>query len=341
MIDFSSWLDLPLIWGLLIATAVFLYVLLDGFDLGCGILFPFAPSDKCRSRMMNSIAPFWDGNETWLVLGGGGLFAAFPVAYAILMPALYLPIIFMLLGLIFRGVAFEFRFKADANKDRKLWDVAFHVGSLVAAFMQGVVLGNFVQGVEVVGRGFAGGGLDWANGFSLVTGIAMVFGYALLGATWLIMKTEDETQAWARSVARYVVAFVAAAMAIVSIAMPFIDARIAEFWFSTPNMYYLLPLPLMSATVFLMLWRDLYDDAREARPFLLTLAVFLLGYIGLGISLYPWIVPFEFTIWDAAAHSTSQSILLIGTAIFLPIILCYTAYSYYVFRGKSSHEAMY
>jgi cytochrome d ubiquinol oxidase subunit II len=340
MIDFSTWLDLPLIWGLLIATAVFLYVVLDGFDLGCGILFPFAPSDKCRSRIMNSIAPFWDGNETWLVLGGGGLFVAFPVAYTILMPALYLPIMLMLMGLIFRGVAFEFRFKA-AEKDRKLWDMAFHGGSLLAAFMQGVVLGNFIQGVEVDGRNFAGGSLDWANGFAIVTGISLVFGYALLGATWLVMKTEDETQAWARNAAKYVLGFVAIAMAVVSIAMPFIDERISELWFSSPNIYYLLPIPLLTAFAFITLWRDLHKDVREVRPFLLSLALFLLGYIGFGISLYPWIVPFEFTLWDAAAASTSQSITLIGTAIMLPIILGYTAYCYYIFRGKSGHEAMY
>lgn len=340
MIDFSPWLDLPLIWGVLIATAVFLYVILDGFDLGCGILFPFAPSDKCRSRMMNSIAPFWDGNETWLVLGGGGLFVAFPVAYAILMPAFYLPIILMLMGLIFRGVAFEFRFKA-AEKDRKIWDVSFHAGSLLAAFMQGVILGNFVQGVEVDGRSFAGGSLDWANGFAITTGIAMIFGYALLGATWLIMKTEDETQIWARGVARYVLAFVALAMVIVSIAMPFVDERIADLWFSTPNIFYLLPVPLLTTIAFIMLWRDIRNDKREIRPFLLSLSLFLLGYIGFGISLYPWIVPFEFTLWQAAAVATSQSIVLIGTVILLPIILGYTAYCYYIFRGKSGHEAMY
>lgn len=339
MIDFSAWLDLPLIWGVLIATAVLLYVLLDGFDLGCGILFPLAPSDKCRSRMMNSIAPFWDGNETWLILGGGGLFVAFPVAYAILMPALYLPVILMLMGLIFRGVAFEFRFKAD-EADRKWWDAAFHGGSLLAAFMQGVILGNFVQGVTVEGRSFAGGALDWANGFAIVTGVALVFGYALLGATWLIMKTEDETQAWARKVARYVLVFVALAMLIVSISMPFIDARIQALWFSTPNLYYLLPIPLLTLVAFITLWFDI-GKQYELRPFLLSLGIFFLGYIGLGISLYPWIVPFEFTIWQAAAVSTSQSIMLIGTAFLLPIILVYTGYCYYVFRGKSGHEAMY
>lgn len=340
MIDFSPWLDLPLIWGVLIATAVFLYAVLDGFDLGCGILFPFAPSDKCRNRIMNSIAPFWDGNETWLVLGGGGLFVAFPVAYAILLPAFYLPIMLMLMGLIFRGVAFEFRFKAE-KKDRKLWDVAFHAGSLLAAFMQGVILGNFVQGVEVTGRSFSGGPLDWANGFAITTGIALIFGYALLGATWLVMKTEDETQKWARNVARYVLGFVGVAMAIVSIAMPFVDTRIANLWFSTPNIYFLSIIPILAGLAFLTLWRDLNKKTRQIRPFMLTLGLFLLGYIGFGISLYPWIVPFEFTLWQAAAVSTSQSITLIGTVIMLPIILVYTAYCYYIFRGKSGHEAMY
>lgn len=340
MIDFSSWLDLPLIWGILIATAVFLYVVLDGFDLGCGILFPFAPSDKCRSRMMNSIAPFWDGNETWLVFGGGGLLVAFPLAYAILLPAFYLPIILMLMGLIFRGVAFELRFKATM-KDRKIWDIAFHTGSLLAAFMQGIILGNFVQGVEVDGRNFAGGSLDWVNGFSIITGISLVFGYALLGATWLIYKTEDDTQIWARNTAKYVLGFVAIAMIIVSIAMPFVDDRILDLWFVTPNIYYLSIVPLLTSIIFIMLMRDLYDIKRELRPFFLSLMLFLLGYIGFGISLYPWIVPFEFTLWQAAAAPTSQSIVLIGVVFLLPIILSYTAYCYYIFRGKSGHEPMY
>lgn len=339
MFDFSSWLDLPLIWGVLIATAVFLYVLLDGFDLGCGILFPFAPSEKCRNKIMNSIAPFWDGNETWLVLGGGGMFAAFPVAYAIVMPALYLPVILMLLGLIFRGVAFEFRFKTE-GADRKLWDIAFHGGSLLAAFMQGIILGNFVQGFEVTDRSFSGGSLDWANGFAVVTGISLVFGYALLGATWLIWKCDGETQKWARWVTNYVLTFVILAMGIVSLCMPFINERIFDFWFSMPNMAFLSIIPFLTLVTFYMLWRSV-NDTHEVRPFLLSIAVFLLGYLGLGISMFPWIVPFSFTIWDAAAVSTSQSLLLVGTVIFLPIILAYTGYSYYIFRGKADEKSHY
>lgn len=340
MFDFSSFIDLPLIWFLLIATAILLYSLLDGFDLGCGILFPFAPSHKCRNKIMNSIAPFWDGNETWLVLGGGGLFAAFPVAYAIIMPAVYMPVILMLMGLIFRGVAFEFRFKAEPSARTK-WDVAFHGGSLLAAIMQGVILGNIIQGIEVTDRSFSGGALDWANGFALFTGAAVAFGYALLGACWLVYKTDGETQKWARMAGRYVLVFVAISMGIVSISMPFIDERIFSLWFSLPNLYLLLPLPVLTLAVIVLLMKDLGDEKREARPFLLACSIFLLGFLGLGISLFPWLVPFSFTIWDAAAAGTSLSLLLVGTVVFLPIILAYTAYSYYIFRGKSSDESIY
>ena len=341
MIDFSSWLDLPLIWGLLIATVLFLYVVLDGFDLGCGILFPFAPSDKCRSRMMNSIAPFWDGNETWLVLGGGGLLVAFPLAYAILLPAFYLPIILMLFGLIFRGVAFEFRFKATKDRQRRIWDTSFHAGSLLTAFMQGMIVGSFIQGVEVDGREFSGGPFDWATGFSMFTGIAWVFGYALLGATWLIMKTEDKTQEWARNVARYVLGFVLVGMFIVSVAMPIMDARIADLWFSLPNFFFVAPVPFLALVVAYYLLRVIREGRREITPFLLTLGLFLLSYIGFGISLYPWIVPFSYDLWEAAAVSTSLSFTLIGVVFTLPLILFYTGFCYYIFRGKSNDEAMY
>ena len=338
MFSFESFLDLPLIWFGLIGTALFLYVLLDGFDLGVGILFPFAPTDQCRDRMMNSIAPFWDGNETWLVLGGGGLFAAFPLAYAILMPALYMPVIFMLLGLIFRGVAFEFRFKA--TKSRPLWDYSFHFGSLVAAFMQGMILGAFVQGVEVDGRAFAGGSFDWLNAYSVMTGMALVFGYALLGATWLVMKTDGVTQEWARKSASYVLAYVGFFLVVVSISMPMMNSDVKTLWFSLPNFFYLLPVPLVTAGLFFVIWRDLHS-ANEYRPFFLSLGVFLLGYIGLGISLWPWLVPFTVTFRQAAAAGPSQSLLLVGTVIMLPVVLTYTAYCYYLFRGKASHESAY
>ena len=288
---------------------------------------------------MNSIAPFWDGNETWLVLGGGGLFAAFPLAYAIIMPALYIPVILMLLGLIFRGVAFEFRFKAT-GKSRRLWDYAFHFGSLAATFTQGMILGGFVQGINVAGRSFAGSAFDWLSAFSVMTGLALVCGYTLLGATWLIMKTDDATQDWARKCAGYILGFVGLFMALVSLSMPFINEGVKSFWFSIPNVFLLMPMPLLSIAVFVFLWHDLRTQ-REYRPFFLSLGLFLLNYIGLGLSTWPWLVPYEINIWQAAAAPESQSLLLVGTIIMLPLILAYTGYCYYVFRGKTTHEATY
>jgi cytochrome d ubiquinol oxidase subunit II len=339
MFSFERFLDLPLIWYGLIATAVFLYVLLDGFDLGVGILFPFAPSDQCRDRMMNSIAPFWDGNETWLVLGGGGLFAAFPLAYAVLMPALYIPVLLMLQGLIFRGVAFEFRFKAT-GKSRRVWDYAFHFGSLLATFMQGMILGAIVLGVKVEGRSFAGSAFDWLNAYSVMTGVALIFGYALLGATWLVLKTDQTTQDWARKCASYALGYVGVFLAIVSISMPVMNEDIRILWFSLPNLFLLIPIPTASLVLFIMIWRDLHTG-KECRPFFLSIGVFLTAYLGLGISLWPWAVPFVFTFRQAAATAPSQSLLLIGTAILLPVVLIYTGYSYYIFRGKASHETGY
>ena len=338
MFSLESFLNLPMIWYALIFTAIFLYVLLDGFDLGVGILFPFAPSEQCRDRMMNSVAPFWDGNETWLILGGGGLFAAFPLAYAVLMPALYIPIIAMLLGLIFRGVAFEFRFKAS-DKSRRIWDVSFHFGSLLTAFMQGMIIGAVVQGIQVEGRSYAGGAFDWLNAYSVMTGVAVVFGYAMQGATWLVMKTNGETQDWARKCAIYCIGYVAVFLAIVSISMPIMNEQIRIRWFSLPNFYFLLPIPTASLVLLIAIWRDIHKG-REIRPFFMSSGVFLTGYIGIAISMWPYIVPFAFTYSQAAAAPESQSLLLVGTVFLLPMILGYTAYCYYIFRGKASHEPM-
>ncbi len=338
MFSLEGFVDLPLMWFGLLVTALFLYVLLDGFDLGVGILFPFAPSDECRDRMMNSVAPFWDGNETWLVLSGGGLFAAFPLAYAILMPALYMPVILMLLGLIFRGVAFEFRFKAD--KSRFIWDYAFHFGSIVATFMQGMILGAFVKGVQVQGRSFAGNPFDWLNAYSFMTGVALLFGYALLGSTWLVMKTDEVTKDWARKCASYVLGNVGVFMGIVSISVPIMNAGVRDLWFTLPNFYYLVPVPLVTIALFIFIWRDLHRGV-ENRPFFLSVGVFLMGYLGLGISLWPWLVPFAVTFRQAAAAASSQSFLLVGTLVILPLVLTYTAFCYYVFRGKASREGYY
>ena len=336
MFSFESFVDLPLLWFGIIAIAIFLYILLDGFDLGVGILFPFAPTDQCRDRMMNSIAPFWDGNETWLVLGGGGLLAAFPLAFVILMPALYIPIILMLLGLIFRGVAFEFRFKAS-GKSQRIWDVSFHFGSALAALMQGMIIGAIVQGIEVEGRSYAGGAFDWLNAYSLMNGVGLLFGYALLGATWLVIKTDGETQAWARKSAAYAIGFVALALAAVSISVPIMNPDIRSLWFSMPNFFLLAPIPTASGIMLVIIWRDLHTD-REVRPFLLSFGVFLTGYLGIAISMWPYVVPFAVTYRQAAATPESQSLLLVGTAVMLPLILAYIGYCYYVFRGKASHE---
>lgn len=338
MFNYGDVLDLPLIWGGLIALSVFIYVLLDGFDLGCGILFPFAGSDKNRSRIMNSIAPFWDGNETWLVLGGGGLFAAFPVAYGIIMSGLYLPVIFMLFGLIMRGVAFEFRFKA--NKRRHVWDSFFFVGSVVAAFLQGVMLGALIQGMEASNRLYTGGPFDWLTPFALVCGVAVVIGYALLGSTWLIIKTEHKLQVWARKVSEWLLFALVAAMIVVTVFMYFSDIDAVGNWFSMPSILYLAPMPIIVALLFFVMRKDLTGE-REYRPFLLTAALFLMGYIGVCSAIFPYIVPYQMTIYEAAAADTSLSFMLVGAGIMLPIILSYTAFAYYTFKGKTDHEHMY
>jgi cytochrome d ubiquinol oxidase subunit II len=324
-------LDLPLVWAAIIVVGVIMYVLLDGFDLGVGILFPFLPTDQDRDLAMNSVAPIWDGNETWLVLGGAGLFAAFPLAYAVILPGTYLPLIVMLLGLIFRGVAFEFRFKAESS--RHWWDRSFHYGSLAATIAQGMVLGAFIQGFAVANRQYAGGMFDWLTPFSLMTGVALVSGYALLGATWLIWKTERELQDRCYRLARNFLLVVLAFIVSVSLWTPLLHPEIAGRWFTWPNIAYLSPVPLVTGLVAFALWRAL-EERREALPFVLSLALFLLSFLGLGISLWPNVVPPDISIWEAAAPPETQLFILIGTAILLPIILAYTGFTYFVFRGK-------
>ncbi|MBC00790.1 MAG: cytochrome d ubiquinol oxidase subunit II [Rhodobacteraceae bacterium] len=325
-------LDLPLIWALLIAAAVFLYVVLDGFDLGLGILFPTARSATERDVMMNSVAPVWDGNETWLVLGGGGLYAVFPLAYAILMPALYAPIFAMLFGLVFRGVVFEFRFKSSEQR-RWIWDIAFFLGSLTAALAQGVILGAIVQGIAVEGRAYAGGWLDWLTPFSVMTGVAVVIGYALLGATWLVWKCEGPMQDHFRGLALTLMFAMLAMIGIVSLWTPALDPAIAARWFEMPQILYTAPVPLMVLGLAVVLFRSL-NGTRDALPFLASLALFLVTFAGLGISLYPNIVPPTITIWEAAAPDSSLAFLLAGAAVLIPMILAYSAYAYWIFRGK-------
>jgi len=324
-------LDLAFIWAVLIAIAVLAYVLLDGFDLGIGILFPFLKNERQRDVAMNTVAPVWDGNETWLVLGGGGLFAVFPLAYAVIMPALYAPIIAMLLGLIFRGVAFEFRWKA--NRSRAIWDWSFTLGSLTAAFAQGIMLGALVQGIEVADRAYAGGWWDWLTPFSIATGIAVIIGYTLLGATWLIVKTEGDLQEQAYRWAKTAGIGTIVMIGIISLWTPFLNDIFMQRWLAFPAIIYAAPVPILVLAAAFSLYKGL-QMRRELQPFLSALALFVLCFIGLGIGFYPYMVPHSITIWDAAAPDSSLLFLLVGASVLLPLILAYTAYSYWVFRGK-------
>jgi cytochrome d ubiquinol oxidase subunit II len=321
---------LPVIWAALIGIAVAMYVILDGFDLGIGILFPFSKSEAERDQMMRSVAPFWDGNETWLVLGGGGLWVAFPVAYAVIMPAFYLPVIVMLLALIFRGVSFEFRLVSES---KTAWNFAFIAGSTLAAFSQGVILGSLIQGVTVQNGAFAGGHFDWATPFAFLCGFALIAGYALLGATWLIMKTEGPVAERARGQAKICLLLVLAFMAVVSLWTPWSIPRIAERWFSLPNFYFLWPVPTITGLIAYGLWRSI-EARRDVLPFVASVALFLLGYLGLVISSYPYLVPPMLTVWQTAAAPSSQIFMLIGTVFLLPIILGYVIFIYWLFRGK-------
>lgn len=324
-------LDLVPLWAAILALAVFMYVLLDGFDLGVGMLFGLRPQAEDRERMVASVAPVWDFNETWLILGGGGLMAVFPLAFAIIMPALYFPILVMLLGLVFRGVAFEFREVAGAR--RHIWDRGFFWGSLAAAYAQGVVLGNFITGFPIHGRQFAGTSWDWIQPFPLLTGLGVVCGYVLLGATWLIMKTEGELQHWSRRWAGRSLIGVLAFIVLISVWTPSAYPQIAARWFSWPNMLWFSPVPILTALLALTLVRGL-RRGWEVAPFLCAFGLFFLAFTGLVISLWPFIAPPYITLWDAAAAPKSQGFLLIGTMFLLPVLLLYVAWSYWVFRGK-------
>ncbi len=326
-------LDLPLIWAVLIAFAVLAYVVLDGFDLGVGILFAVEREDEARGVMLNSVAPVWDGNETWLILGGGGLFAVFPTAYAVIMPALYPAIIAMLLALVFRGVAFEFRYRATSVRGRRGWDAAFALGSTAAAFCQGLALGGLVQGIKVVHDAYAGGWFDWLTGFTLLCGIAVVAGYALLGATWLVWRTEGALQFRARRHARALAAAVLGLIVVVSLWTPMLSPAFSRRWFSWPGILLTSPVPILVALLAWGFWRAM-SRRQERAPFFCVIGWFVLCYLGLGISLWPEIVPPSLTIWQAAAPPASQAFLLVGALVLVPLILAYTGYAYWVFRGK-------
>ncbi|KAB7780695.1 cytochrome d ubiquinol oxidase subunit II [Xanthomonas sp. LMG 12460] len=330
---------LPVIWFGVIGFGVLMYVLLDGFVLGLGILAPFAEDEDQLDLMMNTAAPIWDGNETWLVLGGAGLLAAFPKAYAIVLSALYLPVLLMLIALVFRGVAFEFRFKARSSK--YLWGWAFALGSLCAAFWQGVILGALVEGMPLQDGKYLGGVLGWFSPFSMLTGAAVVFGYALLGGSWLILKTEGAMQRIARTLTRPLVLVVVVFMGLVSAWLPFLDSRIMARWFHDGNFWWLSPVPLLVLVNALALWWAAMAQGRDARPFVLTLCFFVLGFFGLVLGIWPNIVPPGLTIWEAASPPSSQGFVLAGLAVLLPVILGYTAWSYRVFRGKITADTGY
>ena len=323
--------DLAFIWAGLIAFAVLVYVILDGFDLGIGILYPFARSEKDRDMMMNSVAPVWDGNETWLVLGGGGLFAVFPLAYAIIMPALYIPITIMLLALVFRGVSFEYRWRTVRWKG--FWNYAFFGGSIMAAFTQGIALGALVQGIEVSGRAYAGGWFDWLTPFSILTGFAVVVGYALLGATWLVLKTEGDLNVQMRRYAWWLGAGTLGLIGIVSLITPFLDPIYFERWFNLPGSLVSMVVPVVMLGLVWAFFTSL-NDGKDLQPFLSALGFFVVSFIAIGISFYPMMVPPSLTIWQVAAPDSSLAFALVGAVILIPIILAYTAYAYWVFRGK-------
>lgn len=329
-------IDLSLIWFVIIIFATLMYIVMDGFDLGIGILFTVIRDPDDRDVMVNSVAPVWDGNETWLVLGGAGLFGAFPLAYAVIVDALTLPLTLMLLGLIFRGVAFEFRFKATPGH-RPFWDRAFLAGSLAATFFQGVVVGAVIEGFPVADRAFAGKPLDWFTPFNLFCGAGLTVAWSLLGASWLILKSEGSLQSAMRRYVRPLLLALLGVIAIISLWTPLNHPAIAERWFSLPNLWYLAPVPALVLLFSALLWRYAADPRSHHLPFVFTLGLIFLGFSGLGISIWPYIIPPSITLWQAAAPAASQGFMLVGALLIIPVILGYTAWSYLVFRGKVRH----
>ena len=321
--------DLVYIWAGIVAFGIIMYVLMDGFDLGLGMLFPFAPDEEARDVMMNSIAPVWDGNETWLVLGGVGLLAAFPLVYAVFLPALYIGVFFLVAGLIFRGVAFEFRFKAKTS--RYLWNWSFTIGSTVAAFAQGAVVGAYIEGFETENMRYVGGAMDWVTPFTVLTGFGIVAGYALLGATWLIMKSEDYIQAWAYKITPWLLLAVLVVFAAISVWTPLINPLVAERWFGSISWIWLLPV--LAALCAYRIFSSVRQK-RNGTPFVATMGMFIFTYLGLLASKFPYVVPPNYTLWDASSAHESQLFLLIGLLFVIPFVLGYTAWTYWVFRGK-------
>lgn len=328
-------IDLTVVWAGIIGFAIVAYVVMDGFDLGIGILFPLFKVGRDRDTAMNSIAPVWDGNETWLVLGGGGLLAAFPLAYAIILPALYAPLIAMLLGLVLRGVAFEFRWRDSAH--RPLWDTAFTLGSFVATFAQGIALGALLQGITVTGRSYGGGWWEWLSPFSLLTGAGLVVGYALLGACWLNWKTEGGLQDQVVGYAGKLGSALLVMIGLISLATLTLEAQYYTRWLSYPGVLATAQVPLATLIVTALFYRSL-KLRKDVQPFLWALALFGLCLLGLGVSIWPNVIPARVSIWAAAAPHSSQVFMLVGASVLVPVILAYTAWAYWVFRGKVGED---
>ncbi|MFG1464148.1 cytochrome d ubiquinol oxidase subunit II [Xanthobacter sp. DSM 24535] len=330
--------DLPVLIAALVAFCVVVYVLADGFDLGVGILFLLAPREADRDLMMSSVEPVWDGNETWLVMGGTLLLATFPAGYYVLLPAFYLPVMFMLFALIFRGIAFEFRLQTV--RFRWVWDLAFAGGSLLATLCQGFILGGLISGVTMSDGMFAGGTFDFLSMLGLICGIGLAGGYALLGAGWLIWKTDGPTQVFAREVAHAALILTGAMMLLVSAWSAWSVPEVAMRWFAWPGIAFLAPVPVVTAAVLFTIWRRLWTG-RDAETFVLAILVFLLGFAGLVVSLFPYVVPRHVTIWDGIADTSTVIFAATGVVIVLPIVLAYQAHAYWVFRGKVRHVGGY
>jgi cytochrome d ubiquinol oxidase subunit II len=323
-------MELSFIFAALLGLSILIYVVLDGFDLGVGILFPFATPAE-RDTMVASIGPFWDANETWLVLAIGILLVAFPVAHGAILTQLYLPVAIMLVGLILRGVAFEFRAKAPAPHKRA-WDRAFFTGSLMTGLSQGFMLGLYVMGLSYTW---------WHVAFALITAVFLTVAYSFIGATWLIWKTDGALQKKAVQWSREGIWGVVLGMGAISVATPFVSERIFDKWFGLPQMLYLAPLPIVSALLVGFIWWKLRrlpaeGDRYAWAPFVATIALFAMGFGGMAYSFYPFIVPEALTIYEAASAPESLSIILVGTLIVLPTIIAYSILSYWIFRGKAT-----
>lgn len=326
---------LPFIFAALLGFIILMYVILDGFDLGIGILFPFTASESERDQMMNSVAPVWDGNETWLVFGGAMLYGAFPMVYGLLLPILYMPIMLMLIALIFRGVSFEFRFKAQRSKP--IWNWSFSISSIAATFFQGVILGAFVQGFSIDETSMIINNPDWLTPFSLCTGVALICGYALLGATWMIIKSSGRLQRKMTHQAKGLLVLVSLFLMFVSIWTPLHSTEIFQRWYQFPNVLFLAPLPLTAMVAIYLTWQNL-NSGHEYKPFIYSIVIFLCSYIGIAISTYPYLIPHKISFWEAAAPDSTLKFILVGVVIMLPLLLAYTLYAYYLFRGKTGEN---